>query len=72
MVAMMASIGWGSRLLLIVAGVAVFLAIAVIVITMGITGIVMAIETNGMRMVRIAAVVCSITAAGGGSEGLRP
>uniref|UniRef100_A0A915HSU8 Uncharacterized protein n=1 Tax=Romanomermis culicivorax TaxID=13658 RepID=A0A915HSU8_ROMCU len=49
MAAMVASIRGRSRLLLIVATVGIFLAIAVIVITMGVTGIVMAIKANGAR-----------------------
>uniref|UniRef100_A0A915JJI7 Uncharacterized protein n=1 Tax=Romanomermis culicivorax TaxID=13658 RepID=A0A915JJI7_ROMCU len=64
MAAMMASIRCGSRLLLIVATVAVVLAIGVIVITMGIAGIVMAIEMNGTRMAGIAAVVGGVAAVG--------
>uniref|UniRef100_A0A915IRN7 Uncharacterized protein n=1 Tax=Romanomermis culicivorax TaxID=13658 RepID=A0A915IRN7_ROMCU len=72
MAAMMGSVGCGSRLLLIVATVAVVLVIAVIVINMGIGGIIMSIETNGTRMAGIAAVVGGIAAAGGRSEGLRP
>uniref|UniRef100_A0A915KZ22 Uncharacterized protein n=1 Tax=Romanomermis culicivorax TaxID=13658 RepID=A0A915KZ22_ROMCU len=63
MVAMMASIGCRSRLLLIVATVAIFLGIAVLVVTMGVRGIIMVIEMNGAR-VAIAAVVSGIAAAG--------
>uniref|UniRef100_A0A915JU26 Uncharacterized protein n=1 Tax=Romanomermis culicivorax TaxID=13658 RepID=A0A915JU26_ROMCU len=63
MVAMMGSIGCGSRLLLIVMTVGIFLAIAVIVVTMGVTGFVMVIEMNGAR-VAIAAVVSGIVGAG--------
>uniref|UniRef100_A0A915IGC5 Uncharacterized protein n=1 Tax=Romanomermis culicivorax TaxID=13658 RepID=A0A915IGC5_ROMCU len=61
MVAMVASIGGRSRLLLIVATGVIFLVIAVIVITMGVTGIVMAIKANGAR-VAIATVVGGIAA----------
>uniref|UniRef100_A0A915KQZ8 Uncharacterized protein n=1 Tax=Romanomermis culicivorax TaxID=13658 RepID=A0A915KQZ8_ROMCU len=68
MVAMMASIRGGSRWLLVVATIAIVLAIAVVVITMGVTGIVMAIETNRER-VAIATVVGGIAAAGKQSRG---
>uniref|UniRef100_A0A915KJ97 Uncharacterized protein n=1 Tax=Romanomermis culicivorax TaxID=13658 RepID=A0A915KJ97_ROMCU len=54
MAAMMASVGWGRRLLMIVTAIAVFLAVAVIVIAMGVTEVVMAIETKGARVARIA------------------
>uniref|UniRef100_A0A915LD65 Uncharacterized protein n=1 Tax=Romanomermis culicivorax TaxID=13658 RepID=A0A915LD65_ROMCU len=69
MAAMVASIGCGSRLLLIVAAVVIFLAIAVVVITMGVTRIIMAIETNGAR-VAIVTVVGGIAAGGRQSVGL--
>uniref|UniRef100_A0A915J809 Uncharacterized protein n=1 Tax=Romanomermis culicivorax TaxID=13658 RepID=A0A915J809_ROMCU len=71
MAAMVASIRCGSTLLLIVAAVAIFLVIAVVVITMGVTRIVMAIEANGAR-VAIVTVVRGITAAGRRSVRLRP
>uniref|UniRef100_A0A915HR79 Uncharacterized protein n=2 Tax=Romanomermis culicivorax TaxID=13658 RepID=A0A915HR79_ROMCU len=64
MVTMMVSVGRGSRLLVIVAGVAVFLAIAVVVIAMRVMGIIMAIEMNGTSVARIAAVVGGIPSAG--------
>uniref|UniRef100_A0A915JZR8 Uncharacterized protein n=1 Tax=Romanomermis culicivorax TaxID=13658 RepID=A0A915JZR8_ROMCU len=69
--AMMVSIGCESRLLLSVPMVAIFLAIVVLVITMGVTGILMAIESNGAR-VAIATVIGDIAAAGRRSEGLWP
>uniref|UniRef100_A0A915KVS7 Uncharacterized protein n=1 Tax=Romanomermis culicivorax TaxID=13658 RepID=A0A915KVS7_ROMCU len=71
MAAMMASMGCGSRLLLIVAMVAIFLVIAVIVITMGVTWIIVAIETNGAR-VAIVTVVRGIIVAGRRSVSLQP
>uniref|UniRef100_A0A915HTH2 Uncharacterized protein n=1 Tax=Romanomermis culicivorax TaxID=13658 RepID=A0A915HTH2_ROMCU len=71
MVAMMGSVGCIPRLLMIVAAVAVFLGIAVLVMGMGVVGIIMAIETNGTKVGRIVAVVGSIPAAGKRSEGLR-
>uniref|UniRef100_A0A915IKD7 Uncharacterized protein n=1 Tax=Romanomermis culicivorax TaxID=13658 RepID=A0A915IKD7_ROMCU len=71
MAVIVGSVGCGPRLLVIVAAVAVFLAIAVVVIAMGVAGIVMAIEVNGTRVARIAAVVHGIAAAGRRSEGLQ-
>uniref|UniRef100_A0A915L0I9 Uncharacterized protein n=1 Tax=Romanomermis culicivorax TaxID=13658 RepID=A0A915L0I9_ROMCU len=64
MAVMVGSVGCGQRLLMIVAAVAAFLVISVVVIAMGVVGIVMAMEADGMRMARIAAVVGGIAAAG--------
>uniref|UniRef100_A0A915LD68 Uncharacterized protein n=1 Tax=Romanomermis culicivorax TaxID=13658 RepID=A0A915LD68_ROMCU len=64
MAAMVASVGCGPRLLMIVVAVAVFLAIVVVVIAMGVAGIIMAIETNGTRVARIVAIVGGIAGAG--------
>uniref|UniRef100_A0A915JVA9 Uncharacterized protein n=1 Tax=Romanomermis culicivorax TaxID=13658 RepID=A0A915JVA9_ROMCU len=56
MAAMVASVRGRWRLMFIVAVVAIFLVVAVVVITKGVTGIVMAIKANGARVV-IATVV---------------
>uniref|UniRef100_A0A915KW74 Uncharacterized protein n=1 Tax=Romanomermis culicivorax TaxID=13658 RepID=A0A915KW74_ROMCU len=62
MAVMMASVGCQPRLLMIVATVAVFLGVAVVMIAMRVAGIIMAIETNRMRVARIAALIGGISA----------
>uniref|UniRef100_A0A915I7Q1 Uncharacterized protein n=1 Tax=Romanomermis culicivorax TaxID=13658 RepID=A0A915I7Q1_ROMCU len=57
MATMVGRIRGRSRLLLVVAAVAIVLAKPVVVITMGVTGILMAIETNGVRVAIVTVVI---------------
>uniref|UniRef100_A0A915HFM4 Uncharacterized protein n=1 Tax=Romanomermis culicivorax TaxID=13658 RepID=A0A915HFM4_ROMCU len=70
MAAMLASIRGRSRLLLIVAVIAIVFALPVVMIALGIPRIIMAIKVNGAR-VAIATVIGAVAAARGGDVCLR-
>uniref|UniRef100_A0A915I9B1 Uncharacterized protein n=1 Tax=Romanomermis culicivorax TaxID=13658 RepID=A0A915I9B1_ROMCU len=70
MAAMVTGVGHGPGLIAIVAAVMGFLAIAVIVVVMGVAGIIMAIEKNRTGVARITAVIGDIPTVGRRGKGL--